>query len=149
MKTIIHTVDMQAKPDAVYKAIATQQGLSSWWTTQVKGEERVGGVVVFTFMEGFGPQMKITELQPSRLVTWQCGGGHEPWIGNTFRFEIVSQDGGTRLRFRQEYSKELDDDQYGVYNFNWAYYLESLRLYCATGSGKPFEPAQAVSARPR
>lgn len=33
----------------------------------------------------------------------------------------------------------LSDDGYGVYNFNWGYYLESLRLLCATGSGKPFE----------
>ncbi len=149
MKTIIHTVDIQANPERVYKAIATQEGLSRWWTTQVKAEERIQSVVAFTFMEGFGPQMKITQLESPRLVAWECVGGHEPWTGNTFRFEVVTQEAGSRLRFRQEYSKELDDDQYGIYNFNWAYYLESLRLYCTTGSGKPFEPAQAVSARPR
>jgi hypothetical protein len=46
--------------------------------------------------------------------------------------------GGTRLRFWQEYAVELADDYYGAYNFNWGYYLESLRLLCATGTGKPF-----------
>jgi hypothetical protein len=45
-----------------------------------------------------------------------------------------------RQRIRQEYAIELDDDAYGIYNFNWAYYLESLRLLCETGTGKPFEP---------
>jgi uncharacterized protein YndB with AHSA1/START domain len=44
VKTIIHTVDIQAKPDAVYQAVATEKGLSSWWTTKVKAEARVGGV---------------------------------------------------------------------------------------------------------
>jgi len=34
---------------------------------------------------------------------------------------------------------ELADDYYGVYNFNWGYYLESLRLLCVTGTGKPFQ----------
>jgi hypothetical protein len=46
--------------------------------------------------------------------------------------------GRTRLRFWQEYAVELADDYYGVYNFNWGYYLESLRLLCVTGTGKPF-----------
>jgi hypothetical protein len=27
--------------------------------------------------------------------------------------------------------------------FNWGYYLESLRLYCITGQGKPFPAALA------
>ncbi len=48
-------------------------------------------------------------------------------------------DGRTKLRFWQEYAVELADDYYGVYNFNWGYYLESLRLLCATGTGKPFQ----------
>jgi hypothetical protein len=37
-----------------------------------------------------------------------------------------------------KYAVELADDYYGVYSFNWGYYLESLRLLCATGTGKPF-----------
>jgi hypothetical protein len=48
-----------------------------------------------------------------------------------------------RLRFWQEYAVELADDYYGVYNFNWGYYLESLRLLCVTGTGKPFQAGSA------
>jgi len=50
-------------------------------------------------------------------------------------------EGGTRVRFWQHYATELDDDSYGIYNFNWGYYLESLRLFCETGTGKPFNAA--------
>jgi hypothetical protein len=33
----------------------------------------------------------------------------------------------------------LADDYYGVCNFNWGYHLESPRLLCVTGTGKPFQ----------
>ena len=36
---------------------------------------------------------------------------------------------------------------YGVYNFNRGYYLESLRLLCATGRGKPFVVAGEENER--
>lgn len=126
--------------------MTTQQGLARWWTTAVKAPERVDGVIEFTFNTEFGPRMKITQLEPPGLVGWECVGGHEPWIGNTFRFEIAAKDPGSRLRFRQDYSRELSNDQYGIYNFNWGYYLDSLRLYCDTGTGKPYTPAVQAGA---
>ncbi len=66
-------------------------------------------------------------------------GGHERWADNTFRFELEDSGEHARLRFRQDYAQELSDDRYGIYNFNWGYYLESLRVYCTTGAGKPYE----------
>jgi hypothetical protein len=42
------------------------------------------------------------------------------------------------VRFWQYYARELSDDAYGNYNFNWGYYLESLRMLTSAGSGKPF-----------
>ena len=51
----------------------------------------------------------------------------------------AGQDGDDE-RFWQEYATELADDYYGVYNFNWGYYLESLRQLCVDGVGKPFRP---------
>jgi hypothetical protein len=74
-------------------------------------------------------------------LEWKCIGGHDPWSDNTFRFQLAPlDDGRTRLRFWQDYARELSDDAFGVYNFNWGYYLESLRLLCTTGAGKPFDP---------
>jgi hypothetical protein len=29
---------------------------------------------------------------------------------------------------------------HGIYNFNWGYYLESLRLLLTTGTGRPYRP---------
>jgi uncharacterized protein YndB with AHSA1/START domain len=142
MKVIHHVVDISAARPRVFGALTTTDGLAGWWSTGVKAESEVGGIVDFTFVDDFNPDMEITELRaPGRLV-WTCVSGHEPWADKTFRFELAKNDNGrTRLRFWQDYATELDDDAYGVYNYNWGYYLDSLRLLCEKGTGKPFETA--------
>ena len=83
--------------------------------------------------------MEVTSLSEGRQLDWRCVAGHSNWADNTFTFELVpTDDGRTRLRFTQDYATELSDDDYGVYNFNWGYYLESLRLLCIAGTGKPY-----------
>jgi len=64
--------------------------------------------------------------------------------GESSTFELAGRpDGRTRLRFTQDYAVELSDDDYGIYNFNWGYYLESLRLLLTTGTGQPYQPQPA------
>ena len=139
MKTIHHVVEIAAPPAQIFQALTTAEGLAGWWTTKVTAEPVVGAVVDFTFGGDFNPDMRVTELEPPSLVRWECVGGHEPWADNTFQFELAAKPGGTIVRFWQEYARELSDDAYGTYNFNWGYYLESLRLLGETGTGKPYQ----------
>jgi uncharacterized protein YndB with AHSA1/START domain len=140
MKKIIHVLHISKPAIQVYEAIATAKGLSNWWSTQVVSEEKVGGIVDFTFRGDFNPDMKITAMTPSKEVGWECVAGHAKWQDNEFTFELSEQNGATQLKFTQLYAKELSDEDYGIYNFNWGYYLHSLKEYCETGQGKPFEP---------
>jgi uncharacterized protein YndB with AHSA1/START domain len=142
VKTIHHVVDIDADGNTVWGALTTQVGLASWWTTSVAAPgPAVGSNIEFTFGGDFNPIMEITQLEANGLLGWKCVGGHLYWADNTFRFELAQPDDGkTRLRFWQEYATELDDDAYGIYNYNWGYYLESLRLFCNDGKGKPFAP---------
>lgn len=138
MKTILHSADIQAPPQTVYRALTTEDGLAGWWSTRVKADIHVGGTIDFKFIEIFNPSMEITALEEPQLVAWKCVAGHDPWSENTFHFNIEPRDGGTILFFRQEYAQELNDEEYGRYNYNWGYYLNSLELLCETGTGKPF-----------
>ena len=142
MKIIHHVVDIARPPSEVWSAITEERGLAGWWSTQVHAPAAtVGARIEFTFMDGFNPVMEIVTAEPAAELEWRCVGGHGPWNDNTFRFQLAPlDDGRTRLRFWQDYAVELSDDAYGIYNFNWGYYLESLRLLCTTGTGKPFEP---------
>ena len=141
MKTIHHVFEIAAPPGKVFAALTTTEGLSGWWTTKVSAKAEIGAVVDFTFGGDFNPDMRVTEFDPPLLVGWKCEGGHEPWAENTFRFELEEKGTGTVVRFWQNYARELSDDAYGTYNFNWGYYLESLRLLGETGTGKPFQAA--------
>lgn len=140
MKTILHVFDVNTPPDRVFKAITTQEGLSNWWTTDVSVDPGVGGIIDFQFGGDFNPDMKVTQLEQDRSVHWICVDGHDNWQDNTFKFQMKDVDGKTRLIFTQDYARELSDEDYGIYNFNWGYYLESLRLYCEQGEGRPFKP---------
>jgi uncharacterized protein YndB with AHSA1/START domain len=145
MKKIIHHLQIKASPEAVFDSIATGAGLSKWWSKVVDAEERVGGLIKFTFVADFNPHMEVTDLDRPNAVDWTCVAGHEPWDANTFRFLISAEGDAAALHFTQEYARELDDQQYGTYNFNWGYYLESLRQFSEGGHGKPFDPATGKS----
>jgi uncharacterized protein YndB with AHSA1/START domain len=146
MKTIHHVLDIEAPPGAVWRALTEPQGLAGWWSTKLatSGAPAAGARIHFTFAGDFNPVMEITGLADQRELAWRCVDGHDNWQDNTFSFELVPDgDRRSRLRFTQDYAVELSDDDYGIYNFNWGYYLESLRLLCTTGRGKPFKPPAA------
>jgi uncharacterized protein YndB with AHSA1/START domain len=141
MDTIIHALEIEVPPEKVFRAVATADGLSRWWSTQVTSDERVGGIVDFTFIDVFNPDMEIFLMEEPSRVIWKCVGGHDPWHGSEFHFDI--EDLGerrSRLVFKQTYGKPIDDVNYGIYNFNWGYYLQSLKDYVETGSGRPHDP---------
>jgi len=140
MKTIHHVLDIDSGPAAVWSALTERDRMARWWSTKVETPAAAVGVrVVWTFAGDFNPVMEIATLDEGRSLVWRCVGGHDPWLDGTFRFELAPlDDGRTRLRFWQDYAVELSDDAYGIYNFNWGYYLESLRLLCTTGTGAPF-----------
>lgn len=139
MKKIIHTVHIHASRQEVYRALTTEGGVTGWWTTQAKLEPGEGGVIEFRFVGDFHPHMQQTKLQEPELVEWRCISGHANWQDNTFAFALRDADNETSLQFVQEYAQELDDDTYGTYNFNWGYYLNSLKRLCEDGAGTPFE----------
>jgi uncharacterized protein YndB with AHSA1/START domain len=138
MKKIIHVLSIDAPRTDVFSAIGTGEGLSSWWSTRVEAAESIGGEIRFTFTKNFNPVMEITDKKRDERIEWKCTAGHEPWRDNRFTFALEDVDGRVRLTFTQEYAKELSDVDYGTYNFNWGYYLNSLKQYCETGRGMPY-----------
>jgi len=70
-----------------------------------------------------------------------CGHGFADRSVHVFSIRRLSihKGTGTVVRFWENYARELSDDAYGTYNFNWGYYLESLRLLGETGTGKPLQ----------
>lgn len=141
MKKIIHYLNIKASPAEVFSALTTQQGLSGWWSRKVAVEPGEGGIVDFTFLDDFNPDMQVTKLEMDARVEWKCVAGHDNWKDNTFVFDLRPTGDATDVMFTQVYAQELSDEVYGTYNFNWGYYLGSLKHLCETGEGTPFQPA--------
>jgi uncharacterized protein YndB with AHSA1/START domain len=102
-------IDLDAPPARVYEAIATADGVRSWWTDGTFAEE-VGGVGRLEFGAGW-TEMRVERLVPEREVEWACVGQHiehfdptDEWVGTTIRFHLTPLDGGwkTRLEFAHE-----------------------------------------------
>jgi uncharacterized protein YndB with AHSA1/START domain len=141
IKMIHHVFEIAAPRETVFRALTTADGLAGWWTTQVRtGEAAVGARIDFTFRGAFNPQLRITEVDPSAHVGWEGVAGYAAaWGPQTIiRFELEATSGGTLVRFWHQVDRALSDEATAAANFNWGYYLDSLRLLCETGTGKPF-----------
>lgn len=138
MQKIIHYFIVHTPAREVYRALTTQKGLAGWWTTDVTADTKVGGTIDFRFADQFHPIMKIVALEPGEKVVWQCVANEDAWLDNTFTFELDEKDGDTQVMFAQDYAKKISDEMYGTFNFNWGYYLHSLKKLCEDGKGFPF-----------
>lgn len=141
MPAIQHYFIIKAGVNSVYDAITTHVGITSWWTKENKIEPVIGSTAVFDFGEKYHNEMKILDLVENKLVHWECFVGDEEWIGTKFKFELQEDDNATVVRF-SHYDWEKETDFYASCNYHWGYYLRSIKLYCETGNGTPFNPEQ-------
>lgn len=144
MADILHKIQIQARPEQVYKALITLEGLKSWWTDDVRGESTIGKTLEFRFNKGeIVTLMKVFELEPSRLVKWVNINEEGEWPGTEFTFKLTESDDGTLLNFGHTKWREVTD-LYQHCNTKWAYFLLSLKSYLETGKGTPHPEDLAI-----
>lgn len=139
MPNILHRIGTdKATPEQVYQAVATREGLASWWTENVGGESRVGRVLEFRFEKG-GPDFEVLELTPRSRVRWKCVAGPPEWIDSHINFDISEQDGETVLLFKHcGWRAEVEFMHHC--SSQWAYFLLGLKELMEGGQGRPYGP---------
>lgn len=145
---IIHIVEIDAPRPTVFKAIASQRGLRNWWNAAAEAEPGVGSTIEVRFIGDFNPTMEVLSYEEAYATEWRVVGGHESWQDSRLVFQLSDAgDGSTRLMFRQSFHNgDVTEEAWGEYNFQWGYYLDSLRQYCETGRGKPHGRRSEVPA---
>ena len=141
MADILHRVGIKSSPDAVYKALATREGLAAWWTENTQGESKVGGALRFRFSDSKGVElggfdMKVLELDPASRVLWQVVGGPEEWLGTKIGFELKRDGDYVIVLFRHLGWKEPVEFMHHC-STKWAMFLMSLKSLVETGKGAP------------
>jgi len=137
MAAIKHLLIIKGSPEKVYSAITTKSGIASWWTDETEIGNNVGEINVFDFGERYHNEMKIINLIPEKRVEWECIVGDKEWIGTKFIFEIEENENGSALKFAHANWGE-ETDFFASCNYQWGYYMTSLKQYCETGFGTPF-----------
>ena len=138
MNAIKHFLVIEAPANKIYQALTSPEGVSGWWTSQNKIGEKVGDSNIFDFGNRYHNEMKIIQLEPDKKVEWACLVGDKEWVGTKILFKIEEIDGSTALRFSHSNWQD-ETDFFASCNYQWGYYLMSLKLYCETGKGMPFK----------
>lgn len=140
MANIEHMQYIKVPAAKVYEAITTEKGLGATWTTRLIVKPEVGFINQFDFNDNYATKMKVVELVENKKVVWECvEADTEPeWVGTAISFELTEKEGNTVVLFGQLNWKEVTDS-YRFCNYNWAIFLLSLKSYCETGTGTPYQ----------
>jgi len=145
MNDIRHRVGVATSAGKVYQALATRDGLSEWWTRDVRGESAAGHKLEF-FFGGTEPAavMEVTSLVPGRRVAWRCVAGADEWVGTTFTFDVHEADGETAIVFTNAGWREPSEFMHHC-STKWAYFLLTLRAGLQGGKATPFPDDEKIS----
>jgi uncharacterized protein YndB with AHSA1/START domain len=137
MPDILHRVGIKASVSDVYKAVALRDGLAGWWTTDTRGDGKVGSVIQFRFEPRGFFDMKVIESDPGRRVLWEVVDGPAEWIGTKVSFDLHSDGEWTIVLFAHAGWKEPIEFMHHC-GTKWAIFLMSLKSLVETGTGKPY-----------
>lgn len=140
MANIEHLLSIKASPAKVYETITTQEGLAATWTNKLIVQPQIGFINTFDFDDDYATKMEVTELAENKKVVWKCiaAESETEWVDTIISFELTEKDGRTIIHFGQLNWKEVTDN-YRFCNYNWAMFLLSLKRYCETGTGAPYQ----------
>jgi uncharacterized protein YndB with AHSA1/START domain len=139
------TFELPGTPEQVWEAIATANGISSWFMP-TDMDERVGGAVEFHMGEDSSKGIVTRYDAPHRLVfeepDWAALTGHEDVVvgplvseflvearsGGTCVLRVVSSAFGTGAEWEKEFFDEMEK--------GWKPFFENLRLYLLNFPGQ-------------
>ena len=141
---IKHNLKINASAETIYNAVATEKGITGWWSKDSKVGETIGSDSILNFDKqgtivtmGFG----TSELSPNKKVVWECTNNANPaWIGTKIITEISTLDNGCEVVFSHADFNEKWEGQepYEMTKQGWVHFVNSLTSYCETGEGQPW-----------
>ena len=135
MNTIYHQVGIEAPLSAVYKAIATPDGITGWWT-DTSGNPAPGGDLEFSFGD-IRVIAGVTGNVPDEYVEWTVGGEPGEWLDTRICFRLDSAGDQVMVNFQHADWREATE-MFAHCSTKWAVFLLSLKDYLETGTGRPY-----------
>ncbi len=138
MPDILKVVDIHAKPQDVYKTVASAAGIRIWWSNDVDGDDGVGNDVTIRFGENWKVVMTRLEATPDKSVTYQITEhDSDEWVGTKLAFELIHEDDWTTLKFDHR-NWPATTDFFRFCSTKWTVFLLSIKSAAETGMGTPY-----------
>ena len=131
MPDILHRIGINAKPEKVFAALTTIEGLRSWWISTTAGNAARGGLINFGFCD-----MQVIAAEPNKLVDWRCTRGPDEWVDTEVTFKLEWKDDQTFVLFKHAKWKEPVEFMHHC-STKWATFLLSLRDFIEEAGGHP------------
>ncbi len=141
---IVHNLKIKASANTVYDAVASENGITGWWSKDCKVGEETGANSVLNFDKNgtiVTMHFRTVELSPERKVVWECTENPNPsWIGTKVVTEIQSINEECHVFFSHTGfdDKWKGQDPFEMTKDGWKHFVESLVNYCETGKGQPW-----------
>lgn len=133
MPDIIHSIQIAAKPEAVYPLVAAAKGFAQWWAADVI--EPDGAVELRFFNRTTEYRLRLQANQPPLQAEWVCETGKE-WSGTRIVFRLTAGGPGTVLRFTHA-GWQAETDYFVSCNTTWGELMFRLK---AAAEGKSRGP---------
>ncbi len=144
-------VNLPGTPEAVWRAIATGPGISSWFVP-TKLEEHVGGVTTSNFGPGMESLATISAWEPPHRFVADSRddmGPGDPTVAT--EWSVEAREGGTcvvRVVHRWFTDSDDWDDQFEGHTYGWIAVFRVLRLYLDHFSGQENASFQVIGIAP-
>jgi hypothetical protein len=133
---ILMQFDVDADGQTLRRALTSEDGIRSWWSTRTDGPR--DGRLLVSFPDVPQPFEFAVEEEDGR-IDWVTGAFPPWWAGTTVRFELGDnpEGPGTRLLFSHR-DYEPDNPVIPIVTPAWAQILLRLKGYAESGNPHPF-----------
>ena len=135
MATIYHQIGIKTSLDNAFNAVATLEGISSWWTPTT-GNPSLNGSLSFNFGE-HSVVTDVTKFTANQQIEWTVKGEAGEWLNTHICFNFQEASNQILINFEHNNWQEATS-MCSHCSTKWAVFLLSLKDYLETGKGKPF-----------
>ncbi len=138
MPNILHEFPVNGTADKVFQAVATPEGLDSWWTLRCSGKPEIGHEYELWFGSGYDWRAKVSRCRPGVEFELEITRADSDWTGTRVGFRLAERDGTTQVNFHHSGWPEANQ-HYRISTFCWAMYLRLMKKYVEQGAVVPYE----------
>lgn len=135
---IVFTVDVNGEQAAVIEAIASVEGIRSWWTDQCDGDGAAGGTLKPGFPIAPMPfELRVDEVGASS-VRWTSTGDFPPhWTNSQVSWQIAANPQGPGVLVDFKHTGFPTEEGIGMVAYTWGQLMTSLKSYVESGQVAP------------